>query len=141
MQDRSDGPLAIPLKKNTNETRDSVHGQHERTRTNTGTQQKQRMQCHGYSLGVQEGEAARAARGSEAGIDGGVVAQVPVPQLLLVHLSRPHLSLPGLSLSLSLQQHDHLRLQRNSPLVLLPLLLSGSLLAKSARKKNPLPKT
>lgn len=43
-----------------------------------------------YGIVVEEREATRAARGAEAWIHGGIVVQVPAPQLLFVYLSSPH---------------------------------------------------
>lgn len=44
-----------------------------------------------YRIIVQERETARAARGAKAWIHGGIMVQIPTPQLLFVHLSRPHI--------------------------------------------------
>lgn len=45
----------------------------------------------GVGGGVEQGEAARAAGGAEAGVDGGVAVEVrAAAELLLVHLPRPH---------------------------------------------------
>lgn len=52
------------------------------------TRVKQKMPYRMRRVG--EGETPRAARGSEAGVDGRVVVEVPRPELLLVDLPRPH---------------------------------------------------
>lgn len=46
---------------------------------------------YGAGGGVEEGEAAGAAGGAEAGVDGRVAVEMrAAAELLLVHLPRPH---------------------------------------------------
>jgi hypothetical protein len=94
VQDGGDGPVALPLRSRTRK----VHKQP--VRANSGIDERGRAgggwkgglrSSYGVGGGVEEGEAARAAGGAEAGVDGGVAVEVrAAAELLLVHLPCPH---------------------------------------------------
>ena len=62
-----------------------------RRRRNRERKERGLRRAYGVGGGIEEGEAARAAGGAEAGVDGGVAVEVrAAAELLLVHLPRPH---------------------------------------------------